>query len=77
MPFNTWAILSEVTIERKGVWNSVVDAVRNRLSNWNNKHILISGRIVLKKSASYALCVYLFTFFKAPLGIISKLGYLF
>jgi hypothetical protein len=62
---------------REGLWKPVVDAVRNRLSKWNNRHLSIGGRIVLLKSVLYALPVYFLSFFKAPSGIISKLESLF
>jgi hypothetical protein len=62
---------------REGLWKPVVDAVRNRLSKWNNRHLSIGGIIVLLKSVLYALPVYFLSFFKAPSGIISKLESLF
>jgi len=46
-----------------GLWKTVVDAVRNRLSKWNNRHISIGGRIVLLKSVLYALPIYFLSFF--------------
>ncbi|KEH22255.1 transmembrane protein, putative [Medicago truncatula] len=59
---------------REGLWKPVVDAVRNRLSKWNNRRLSIGGIIVLLNSVLYALPVYLLSFFKAPSGRESSRG---
>lgn len=59
---------------REGLWKSVMDAVRNRLSKWNNRRLSIGGIIVLLNSVLYALPVYFLSFFNAPSGRESSRG---
>lgn len=59
--------------QRGCFWKPVLDTVKSRLFAWNNKLLLVGGRIVLLKFVLYALPVYYFSFFKALSGIIYKL----
>lgn len=58
-------------------WQPIVEAMRSRLTRWNNKHLSIGGQVVIMKSDLYALQDYFLSFFKASKSIISKLQYLF
>jgi len=58
-------------------WYPLVDSIRKRLSGWKCKNLSLDGRLILLKSVLYAVLVYFLSFFKAPLGIISSLDFIF
>jgi hypothetical protein len=62
---------------RLDTWKPVIEAVRSRLSKWKNNQLSIGGRVIIIKSVLSALPIYFLSFFKAPIGIISKLESLF
>lgn len=61
----------------EAMWKPVVDAVRSRLSGWNNRYISIGGRNFIKICLVCITSLFFFSFFKALLGIISKLESIF
>lgn len=58
---------------RFSTWQSVIDVVRSRLSKWIHKKLSIGGCVVIIKLVLSAITVYYLSFFKALVGIISKL----
>jgi hypothetical protein len=58
-------------------WYPLIDRVRKWLSGWKSNNLSIGGRLILHKYVIYALPVYFLSFFKAPLGIISYLDFIF
>jgi hypothetical protein len=54
-------------------WDPVLTRLKNRLSGWKSHFLSFGGRLVLLKSVLTSLPVYVFSFFKAPSGIISSI----
>jgi len=54
-----------------------VDRIKKRLFGWRSKKNSFGGRLVLLKSVLSSLHVYVISFFKASLGIISTLEFIF
>lgn len=53
-------------------WELVVDIIKKRLSRWSLRFLSMGGRLVLLKYVLFAIRIYYFSFFKVPIGIISK-----
>ncbi|CAK8566750.1 unnamed protein product [Lathyrus sativus] len=62
---------------RNDMWQPVIDTVRSRMLRWKVRLLWIKGRVVIIKSVLSALSIYLLSFFKVPLGVLSKLESLF
>jgi len=72
-PFKYLGVPIGANMRRKETWNSVIKAVRSRVSKWKNKQLFIGGCVVAIKLVFSVISVYFLSFFKAPAGIISKL----
>lgn len=72
-PFNYLGLpVGGRTKERK-LWTKVKDKFEKRLLGWENKFLLLGGRIVLTNAELKALPIYYLSFFKAPLCILDEL----
>ncbi|GJU45999.1 RNA-directed DNA polymerase, eukaryota [Tanacetum coccineum] len=54
-------------------WSEVVNRIRNRLSDWKARSLLIGGRLTLIKSILGSIPIYFLSLFKAPLKVINIL----
>jgi mannosylglycoprotein endo-beta-mannosidase len=57
---------------RLSFWDPVVTHIRNRLSGWKSRFLSFGGRLILLKFVLTSLSIYVLSFFKAPLSIISS-----
>jgi len=62
---------------RLAFWEPVLNTLKSRLRCWQSRFLSFGGRLVLLKSVLSSLAVYALSFFKAPLGIISSIEYIF
>jgi hypothetical protein len=58
---------------RLGFLEPVLSRIRSRLSGWGSQILSFGGRLILLKFVLTSLPVYVFSFFKAPSGIISSI----
>lgn len=54
-------------------WQSMVDKLRRRLSNWKRRNLSLGGRIVLINSVLTNLPIYYLSFMKAPKKVIKEM----
>nr|KYP35262.1 Putative ribonuclease H protein At1g65750 family [Cajanus cajan] len=62
---------------RGAMWQVMVDVVQRRLALWEKKYISLAGRVILLKSVLSALPTYFLSFYKAPMGILSRIESIF
>ncbi|PNX83760.1 cysteine-rich receptor-like protein kinase, partial [Trifolium pratense] len=58
LPFTYLGLPIGENPRKSSMWQTVLDAVRDRLSGWKNKHLSIGGRAVIIKSLLSGLLVY-------------------
>ena len=59
------------------LWDLIVTRIKYRWSGWNSRFLSFGGSLVLLKPVLTSLPIYVFSFFKAPSGIISSIESLF
>lgn len=62
-------------LRKLSTWDPVVEMVRKRLRGWDN--LYMGGGLMILKFVLSAISIYYLSFFKAPIGIISKIEALF
>ena len=58
LPFTYLGLPIGENPRKSSMWQTVLDALRNRLSDWKNKLLSVGGRVVIIKSLLSALLVY-------------------
>lgn len=54
-------------------WEPVLNRIKARLSDWNSRNLAYSGHLILLKLVMSSLPIYVISFFKVPLDIISSI----
>lgn len=73
MPFIYLGFLVATNMTNIAPWEPMVKKVKNRLSSWKAKSLLISGRLTLMKSILWSLPLYHISMFRAPTSTIQTL----
>ncbi|KAI5414523.1 hypothetical protein KIW84_040138 [Lathyrus oleraceus] len=58
---------------RQSTWILILDKVRNRLSKWKGKHLLMGGHVALLNCVLNSIPLYSFSFYKAPKCVIQDI----
>lgn len=57
---------------RISFWDPVISKLQARLSRWKGRHLSFGGRLCLIKAVLSSLPLYYLSFFKMPVGVMSK-----
>ncbi|XP_022041315.1 uncharacterized protein LOC110943892 [Helianthus annuus] len=73
IPFEYLGIRVGANMNRVCHWNSVVEAIQNRLSTWKANTLSMGGRLTLLKSVLSSIPIYYLSLYKAPVKVIDKI----
>jgi len=62
-----------VNLRRKVVWEPIIRKIEARLNKWNQRSILMAGRITLINAVLTTLPLFYLSFFRAPTAVINRL----
>lgn len=73
LPFKFLGVPVAANPRRSSTWEPIINLVKKRLQCWKGRLLSIGGRVTLINSVLNSLPVYLFSFYRAPKGVIRKL----